>query len=64
MTGEQLIAYLHREAPEWKPPAQGSSAPIDPAEILRAAGKSEDEIASVVAQANYFYEVERRPPLR
>ena len=61
MTGEQLIKYIHREAPEWKPPAPGSSAPIDPAAILRAAGKSEEEIAAIGAQAAYFYAVEHRP---
>ncbi len=60
MTGEQLISYLHREAREWKPPAVGSSEPIDPADILRAAGKSEDEIAAVAAEAGYFYSVDSR----
>lgn len=60
MTGEQLIAYLHREAHEWKPPAEGSSEPIDPADILREAGKGDDEIAAVAAEAGYFYSVDSR----
>jgi len=88
-SGSQLIAELHRSAPEWKPPPRkeeppppdrytsvasmpaptlyagtrdwsapprslGSSSVIDPADILRAAGKSEDEIAAVAEAAQYF----------
>jgi uncharacterized phage-associated protein len=60
MTGQQLIAYLHREAPEWKAPPHGSSTTIDPADILRAAGKSEEEIAAVAAEAEYFVSLEQR----
>lgn len=60
MTGTKLIRLLHREATEWKPPPPGSSAPIDPADILRSAGKSEDEIAAVAEQAEYFSAVDKR----
>jgi uncharacterized phage-associated protein len=60
MTGQQLITYLHREAPEWKAPPPGSSTPIDPAEILRAAGKSDEEIEAIRIEAAYFNKVERR----
>ena len=90
LNGDQLIAHLHRSAPEWKPPPRkttdhglsarlavsqtpptplsaisepmtGSSALIDPAAILRAAGKSEDEIAEIGDQADYFLSVRRQP---
>ncbi len=60
MSGQQLADYLHRHAPEWEAPPTGSSRPIDPAAILRAAGKSEDEIAAIAAQADYFYTVDQR----
>jgi uncharacterized phage-associated protein len=60
MSGEKLIDYLHRTVPEWKAPPVGSSVLIDPADILRAAGKSESEIAAIAAQADYFYVVESR----
>jgi uncharacterized phage-associated protein len=60
MTGRQLTDYLHRHAPEWEAPPTGSSRPIDPAAILRAAGKSENEIAAIAAQADYFYTVDQR----
>lgn len=85
LNGDQLIAHLHRSAPEWKPPPRksaplaaaamlyvappptempepttGSSALIDPAAILRAAGKSEDEIAEIGDQADYFLSVRRQ----
>jgi uncharacterized phage-associated protein len=35
MTGQQLITFLHREAHEWKPPAQGSSASAIRTSIIR-----------------------------
>ena len=46
----QLVKLLHRELPEWKNP-RGSSTPIDPAEILRAAGKSNAEIQRIAREA-------------
>jgi uncharacterized phage-associated protein len=60
MTGQQLTEYLHSHAPEWKAPPAGSSRAIDPADVLRAAGKSEDEIAAIARQADYFYTVDQR----
>jgi uncharacterized phage-associated protein len=60
MSGQQLTNYLHQHAPEWEAPPPGSSRPIDPAAILRAAGKSEDEIAAIATQADYFYSVDQR----
>lgn len=60
LTGEQLSELLHREAPEWKPPPAGSSRPIKPEAILKAAGKTDDEIAAIADEANYYYTVESR----
>jgi uncharacterized phage-associated protein len=60
MSGQQLTNYLHGHAPEWEAPPTGSSRPIDPAAILRAAGKSEEEIAAIARQAAYFYTVDQR----
>jgi len=60
MTGQQLINYLHKHAPEWTPPAAGSSHAIDPADMLRAAGRPESEIKAIEVQASYFRNVERR----
>ncbi|HLQ14430.1 MAG TPA: Panacea domain-containing protein [Candidatus Eisenbacteria bacterium] len=60
MSGQQLIDYLHRTVPEWKSPPVGSSALIDPVDILRAAGKSESEIDAIAEQAEYFHVVESR----
>lgn len=57
MSGDKLIRYLHRAAPEWKAPPAGSSTPIDPADILRAAGKSQDEIDAIAQEARYFRSV-------
>ena len=41
-----LVDWLHSVLPEWKDP-DGSAYPIEPEEILRAAGGSEEEIAAV-----------------
>lgn len=38
--------WLHDNCPEWKDP-HGSSIPIDPATVLRFAGKTEDEIREI-----------------
>lgn len=39
----EVAKWLHETCPEWKDP-NGSSIPIDPNTILRAAGKTEEEI--------------------
>jgi uncharacterized phage-associated protein len=44
-----LVDLTHR-LPEWRDP-QGSSFPIDPADILRAAGRSEQEIYRIARNA-------------
>jgi uncharacterized phage-associated protein len=38
--------WLHQNCPEWEDP-QGSSIPIDPATILRIAGRSDEEINEI-----------------
>lgn len=43
-----LVKFTHT-LPEWRDP-QGSSLPIDPGEILRSEGYSEDEIAEMKAE--------------
>jgi uncharacterized phage-associated protein len=48
MTRWQLRDFTHT-LPEWHDP-QGSSRPIDPADILRHAGYSEAEIRDVAAE--------------
>ena len=45
-----LIEWLHLALPEWKDPS-GSAYPIEPDDILRAAGRSEEEIAAVGEEA-------------
>jgi len=45
-----LVEILHRELPEWKRP-HGSSTRIDPAEILKAAGKTQAEIQRIAKDA-------------
>jgi Protein of unknown function (DUF4065) len=40
-----IADWLHKNCPEWEDP-HGSSIPIDPSQILRQAGKSEEEIRS------------------
>ena len=48
LTEWELVEHTH-DLPEWRDPA-GSSAEINPAEIMRIAGHSEDEIAAVAEQ--------------
>ncbi|MBI3089168.1 MAG: SocA family protein [Candidatus Tectomicrobia bacterium] len=45
-----LLRDVTHTLPEWEDP-HGSSMPIDPADILRAAGKSPKEIERIVADA-------------
>ena len=44
----EVARWLHQTCPEWSDP-HGSSIPIDPATILRNAGKTDEEIATSVA---------------
>lgn len=44
-----LERYTHDHCPEWTDPGSGR-LPIDPEAILRAAGKSEGEIADIISQ--------------
>ncbi len=46
-----IAVWLHDNCPEWEDP-KGSSIPIDPATILRTAGRSDEEI-NEIEQANY-----------
>jgi len=48
-TWKQLVDYCHK-LPEWKNPGD-SSATIDFKDILKALGKSEDEISEIESQA-------------
>jgi uncharacterized phage-associated protein len=52
-----LIKYTHTLA-EWHDP-QGSSIPIDPAEILRDAGKSTEEIETISEQGEELWFIRR-----
>ena len=45
----RLRDYTHT-LPEWRDP-HGSSFPIDPADILRGEGRSDEEITSLVEKA-------------
>jgi uncharacterized phage-associated protein len=53
-----LIEMVH-ELPEWDDP-QGSSLPINPETVLRAAGKTDQQIAALNEEAEHFWFVERR----
>lgn len=44
----ELVKFTHT-LPEWTDP-QGSSLPIDPAEILRSEGYSEEDVAAIQAE--------------
>jgi len=45
-----LAKLTHKICPEWRDP-EGSSLPIDPEEILRAAGRSQEEIERIVRES-------------
>ena len=49
-----VVRDMSHRLPEWKDP-QGSSKPIDPADILRAVGKSEEEIERIAAEAEELW---------
>ncbi len=41
-----VAEWLHKECPEWKDP-HGSSIPINPREILRNAGRTDEDIKTI-----------------
>ena len=47
----EVPAWLHQTCPEWQDP-HGSSAPIDPEEILRNAGRTPEQIETI-KDSNY-----------
>lgn len=53
------LVELTHELPEWTDP-EGSSILIDPADILRHVGKSEEEVAAMVEEAEHMWLVDRR----
>jgi uncharacterized phage-associated protein len=48
--------WLHKTCPEWEDP-EGSSRPIDPALILRNAGRTEDEIRMIEESTEAFNQI-------
>jgi uncharacterized phage-associated protein len=52
------LVDLTHELPEWRDP-RGSSYPIDPTEILRAEGRSEEEIQRIASEAEESFISER-----
>jgi uncharacterized phage-associated protein len=60
LTGEELKDWLHRNAEEWTRPPNNSRTVIDPAAILKAVGKSDEEVAEIAAEADYYFAIEGR----
>jgi uncharacterized phage-associated protein len=58
-----VVRDMSHELPEWKNP-QGSSAPIDPADILRIVGKSEEAIQRIAADAEELWVIRKLQPSR
>jgi hypothetical protein len=58
-TDHDRIMDIVHQLPEWENPG-ATSRPIDPIAILRYEGKSEDEIAGLVSEADYYYQLDRR----
>jgi uncharacterized phage-associated protein len=52
------LVDLTHELPEWRDP-RGSSYPIDPADILRAEGRPEEEIQRIATEAEESFMSER-----
>jgi uncharacterized phage-associated protein len=52
------LRQLTHELPEWRDP-QGSSMQIEPAEILRAEGKSPEEIERLTQEAEELWFIDR-----
>jgi uncharacterized phage-associated protein len=57
------VRDISHRLPEWKDP-QGSSRPIDPADILRAVGKLEEEIERVAADAEELWLLKTLQPAK
>ena len=57
LSASQLRRLTH-ELPEWNDP-HGSSSPIDPIKILEEDGKSENEIARIVNEAQQEFAINR-----
>jgi uncharacterized phage-associated protein len=57
------VRDLSHQLPEWKDP-QGSSKPIDPADILRAMGKPEKEIERIAADAEELWFFKTLQPIK
>jgi uncharacterized phage-associated protein len=58
-----LVGILHGKLPEWRDPG-GSSFEIDPAEILKAEGKSPDEIEKISADAAEISMIDNLPRIQ
>jgi uncharacterized phage-associated protein len=58
-SGGDLALWLHRNAPEWKEPVWGGSVDIDPQDILVATGWSAEAIEAIVAEADYYYGIDK-----
>ncbi len=58
LSGEDLVQWLHHNAPEWKEPTGSGHVDIDPRDILVAAGWSADAIEAMVAEADYYYGID------
>ena len=54
----EVAEWLHGCCPEWEDP-HGSSRPIDPASILRNAGRTEEEIRMIEKSSETFTEIEK-----
>jgi hypothetical protein len=54
----EVADWLHSCCPEWQDP-HGSSKAIDPAGILRNAGRTEDEISMIEQSSEAFKEIEK-----
>jgi len=54
----EVSKWLHENCPEWKDP-EGSSHVIDPAVILRSAGRTEDEIRMIEESNETFKQIDK-----
>lgn len=54
----EVADWLHQSCPEWTDP-HGSSRAIDPAVILRNAGRTEDEIRMIEKSSETFKQIEK-----
>jgi len=54
----EVADWLHKTCPEWDDP-KGSSRRIDPAVILRNAGRTEEEIRMIEESAQEFNQIEK-----